>query len=482
MQDEIIHLLVIEDEKYDVDRIINTLKPNSARIQVKDVVKNGYDAIELITANGNYDVVIMDYQISGGLYGEALIRKIKAVDPTLPILVITKMTINQADLGFANKLLESGAYWYGTKYPGDIEEFIYQPTDFVLSIMNAYTLKQSEMSQNRIQRRLEKKINAILAQSPLLGESSEMQKLKMLIEKYARPNANVFIIGDSGTGKELIATNIHYKSERRYEAFITINCAAIPKDLIESELFGYERGAFTGAVENKPGLFEQANGGTLFLDEITELSSSAQAKLLRVLQDGEIDKIGRQKKYNVNVRVIAATNRRPDELLKNNILREDLFYRLNILQIQVPSLKERLGDIPLLVQHFIDYYCREMGQAPLSILPDAMRVLENYTWPGNVRQLKNVVQRMVILAGESGITKELVDTSMGGVVAMTPSDFTSPELSLKNARPLKEMEKEFRCRYVRFIQEHTRTDTEAAQLLGMAPSNFHRLCRELGFK
>jgi transcriptional regulator with PAS, ATPase and Fis domain len=267
------------------------------------------------------------------------------------------------------------------------------------------------------------------------------------------------IIGDSGTGKELIATNIHYKSERRYEAFITINCAAIPKDLIESELFGYERGAFTGAVENKPGLFEQANGGTLFLDEITELSSPAQAKLFKGFTDGEIDKIGRQKKYNVYVRVIAATNRRPDELLKNNILREDLFYRLNILQIQVPSLKERLGDIPLLVQHFIDYYCREMGRAPLSILPDAMRVLENYAWPGNVRQLKNIVQRMVILAGESGITKELVDTSMGGVVAMTPSAFTSPDLSLKKpdrSRKWKRNSVAVMCDLLRSIPEQIR--------------------------
>jgi len=482
MRNDIIHVLVIEDEKYDVDRIVNTLKPYESRIQIKDVVKNGYDALKCIKTKGEYDVIILDYQISGGLYGEALIKKIKDLDPTLQILVITKMTINQTDPGFANKLLESGAYWYGTKYPGDIEDFIYQPTDFVLSIMNAYTLKQSELSQHKIQRRLDKNINAILSSSPLLGQSPAMQKLHTLIEKFAKPNANVFIIGDSGTGKELIATNIHYKSARRYEVFLTINCAAIPKDLIESELFGYEKGSFTGANENKPGLFEQAHGGTLFLDEVTELPPSAQAKLLRVLQEGEIAKIGRQKTYYVDVRIIAATNKNVDELLKKKELREDLYYRLNILQIKVPPLKERIGDVSILLKYFMDYYCEEMVIKSLKVSPKAMKMLDDYFWPGNVRQLKNVVQRMVILANNTEITEDLVDTCMEGTIAIQQEVPEFPNFSTQHILPLKEIDKVFRRKYIEFVRRHSRTDMESATKLGMAPSNFHRMCKELGIK
>ncbi|MBU0710472.1 sigma-54 dependent transcriptional regulator [bacterium] len=482
MQNDIIHLLVIEDEKYDVDRIVNTLKPYESKIQIKDVVKNGYDALNCIKTKGEYDVVILDYQISGGLYGEALIRKLKDLDPTLQILVITKMTINQTDPGFANKLLESGAYWYGTKYPGDIEDFIYQPTDFVLSIMNAYALKQSELAQHRIQRRLDKNINAILSSSPLLGQSSAIQKLQTLIEKFAKPNASVFIIGDSGTGKELIATNIHYKSARRYEVFLTINCAAIPKDLIESELFGYEKGSFTGANENKPGLFEQAHGGTLFLDEVTELPPSAQAKLLRVLQEGEIAKIGRQKTHYVDVRVIAASNKNIDELLKKKELREDLYYRLNILQIKVPPLKERIGDVPILVKYFIDYYRGKMGVQPLTVSLKALKILEDYSWPGNVRQLKNVVQRMAILANHTEITKDLVESCMEGTISIQPEIPEFPDFSAQHILTLKEMDKLFRCKYIEFVRRHSRTDMESATKLGMAPSNFHRMCKELGIK
>jgi len=482
MHDELIKILIIEDEKYDVDRIKNTLRPYEGKITILDVVKNGYDALDSIKSGNEFDVIIMDYQIAGGLYGEALIKKIKQLDPTLQILVITKMTINQTDLSFANKLLASGAYWYGTKYPGDIEEFIYQPTDFVLSIMNAYALKQAEMSQQTIRRRLDKKIKSILGQTPLLGQSSEMQKLNVLIEKYSGPNANVLIVGESGTGKELIAMNIHYLSNRKYEAFVTVNCAAIPKDLIESELFGYEKGAFTGADKDKPGLFEQANGGTLFLDEITELPSSAQAKLLRVLQEGEIDKIGRKKKYNVDVRVLAATNRNVDDLLEKNFLREDLFYRLNILQIKVPTLSARIGDIELLANHFINVYCQELGLSPLSLEPEALKILKNYAWPGNVRQLKNVAQRIVILTNESNISADLVKTCMGENINLNATSKQFPEFSFNRILPLKEMDRLFRRKYIEFILRQCQTDTEAAEKLGMAPSNFYRSCKELGIK
>lgn len=472
MSDDIIRVLIIEDEKYDVDRIRNTLRPHENRITLVDTVENGYDALEKIRNGRSYDVVIMDFQISGGLYGENLIKKIKLLDPTLQILVITKMTINQTDLNFANKLLEAGAYWYGTKYPGDIEDFIYQPTDFVLTILNAYQLKQSELSHRAIRHRLDNKIRTIIDQSPLIGDSPEMQKLKLLIEKYSIPDANVFIVGKSGTGKELIAKNIHYHSERKYEPFVPVNCAALPKDLIESELFVYEKGAFTGANKDKAGLFEQANGGTLFLDEITELPLSAQAKLLRVLQEGEIDKVGRKKSYNVNVRVLAATNKNSEELLEKNILREDLFYRLNILHIKVPPLNERNGDIPILVNYFIRFYCQAMGRHVLEIHPKAMMILENYSWPGNVRQLKNVVQRIVILANEEMIGVDLVQTSMSGLIHLQKSSDHDADFVFSSILPLKDMDRMFRRKYIEYVLSLSKTDTEAAERLGMAPSNF----------
>jgi DNA-binding NtrC family response regulator len=482
MSDDYIKIMIIEDEKYDVDRIKSTLQPYDKKIKILSVFKNGYDAIESIKSGSEYDVVIMDYQISGGLYGEVLIRKIKELDPTLQILVITKMTINQTDLSFANKLLDSGAYWYGTKYPGDIEEFIYQPTDFVLSIMNAYALKQAEMSKHIIRQRLDKKINSILRQVPLIGQSQEMQKLKLLIEKYSRPNANVLIVGNSGTGKELVALNIHYLSDRKYEPFVPVNCAAIPKDLIESELFGYKKGAFTGANTDKPGLFEQANGGTLFLDEISELPHSAQAKLLRVLQEGEIDKIGRKKKYRVDVRVLSATNKNVDDLLKKNILREDLFYRLNVLQIKVPPLSERHGDVTLLANHFIRLYCQEMGLEPPTLSPEAIKILEEYSWPGNVRQLKNVAQRIVILASENNVSADLVKTCIGNIINLNYSTQHFPGFSFHRILPLKEMDRMFRQKYIEYVLKQSKTDTEAAEKLGMAPSNFYRSCKELGIK
>jgi len=482
MTNNIIKILLIEDEKYDVDRIKRTLQPFESRIQIAGVVKNGYDALDIIKAGHNFDVVIMDYQISGGLYGEALIKKIRGLDPTIQILVITKMTINQTDLSFANKLLDSGAYWYGTKYPGDIEEFIYQPTDFVLSIMNAYTLKQSEISQQIIRGRLDQKIDAILEQVPMLGSSPAMQNLKLLIEKYSKPNANVLIMGESGTGKELTAMNIHYQSPRKYEAFIPVNCAAIPKELIESELFGYEKGAFTGADKDKPGLFEQANGGTLFLDEITELPPSAQAKLLRVLQEGEIDKIGRKKKYKVNVRVLAATNQNIDDLLKNKILREDLFYRLNILQIKVPPLRDRREDISVLVRYFINYHSKEMGINSLTISDSALNALENYSWPGNVRQLRNVVQRTVILSNESEITESLVRSCIGEGNGSITGCNENQDFNFRQILPLKEMDQIFKRKYIEFILSQSKNDTDAAKRLGMAPSNFYRTCKELGIK
>jgi DNA-binding NtrC family response regulator len=482
MQDHTINVLIIEDEEYDVRRIRNTLKPFEAKISVGDVVSNARDALSCLKKNrGVYDVIIMDYQISGGLRGEQLIKEIKKIDETLQIIVITKMTINQTDLYFANQLLGMGAYWFGTKYPADIEEYIYQPTDFILSIMNAYEKKQLEIRSNRSQRKLDRTIQGIVNKRPLIGDSPLMMEIRELIRKYAVTPASVLITGESGTGKELVAMNIHYQSPRKYENFVPVNCAAIPKDLIESELFGFERGSFTGAKDEKPGLFEQAAGGTIFLDEIGEMPIAAQAKLLRVLESGELDKIGRKKRLRVDVRVIASTNKNLKELMEKKRFREDLYYRLNILHIKTYPLREHPEDIPQLIDYFMNYYGSDLGIIPPTITSEGMDLLIRHPWPGNVRQVKNVVQRL-LLSGVSTLTPETIETCLGTSEEKGAHVFSQPVFDKNRILPLSEIETAFRKNYIRFVRNNSATDAEAARKLGIAPPNFHRLCKDLGLK
>ncbi|MBT3229742.1 MAG: sigma-54-dependent Fis family transcriptional regulator [Candidatus Marinimicrobia bacterium] len=481
MDQDQIKVLLIEDEEYDVRRIKNTIDPFRERIQIEEIVSTGEDALKAIKDRGPFDVAILDYQISGGLYGERLLKRIREIDATIQVVVITKMTINQTDIQFATQMLDSGAYWFGTKYPSDIEDFIYQPTDFILTILNAAEKKQLENDRIRSQKRLDRKIDRIVQERPLLGESQSIEQVRDHISKFAVTQANVLIVGESGSGKELIARNIHYQSDRRYENFVTVNCAAIPGELIESELFGFIKGAFTGAKADKAGLFEQANLGTIFLDEISELPYLAQAKLLRVLETGEMDKIGRKKSYMVDVRVISATNKNLKELMKQNKFREDLYYRLNILNIQAPAIRDRQDDIPLLIKYFVDHYCHDLSIVPPVISEKAWSLLEQYGWPGNVRQLKNVVQRLVIL-GMEGITEDTVNLALDMQSQDSMSSFVNPVFTEKNLAPLKEVEHDFRKQYFEYVRKHSKTDTEAAGKLGLAPPNFHRMCKELGLK
>jgi DNA-binding NtrC family response regulator len=483
-----INILVVEDESFDVNRIQMTLEPFEEIMCIKEIVSSGKDTLNLISNNKHlFDVVILDYQISGGIHGEDLIEKIKKIDHTIQIIVITKMTINQTDLQFATQLIESGASWFGTKNPTDID-FIYQPTDFVLAIKNAYEKRKLEIEKeilrtehNNSKSKLQNNIERMLNKYSLIGDSAEMKSIKQSIETYAKTDANVLIFGESGTGKELVARNIHYISQRKFENFITVNCSAIPNDLIESELFGYEKGAFTDAKDEKAGLFEQADNGTIFLDEISELPLLAQAKLLRVLENGEIDKIGRKKNYGVNVRVIAATNKNIEMLMREKNFREDLYYRLNILNINVIPLRERKDDFIHLFDNFLERTCNEFHIYKPEIMDDALNFLRDFHWPGNVRQLKNVVQRLILMnTAKIGIDE--VENALGIKNQVFFGDKSSPIYSQDNVLQLKEAEFQFKERYVKFVRKNSRTDAEAAQKLGLARSNFHRLCKELGLK
>lgn len=483
-QDVNINILLIEDEEFDVRRVTNTIIPFAEKIRIAKYVSNGKAALEYLEQNkSEIDLVIMDYQISGGIMGEELIYKIREIDSSIQIIVITKMTINLTDYHFANRLIKAGAFWYCTKYPGDIEEFIYQPTDFVLSIFNAFEKSRLERERLRSIQKIKRGVSDILLQKKIIGSSPLMTELKNDIDRLAKSNINILIKGASGTGKELVAHNIHYRSDRKYENFIVVNCGSLPEQLVESELFGYEKGAFTGADKKKAGLFEIADKGTIFLDEITELPLFAQVKLLRVIQEGEIEKIGRTGTMKVDVRVIAATNRNIEQEVKERRFREDLYYRLNVLPVQVPDLKKRSDDIPEIIEHFLFNLSADMGREKPYITPEAMKSLIAYDWPGNVRELKNVVQRMLFSA-ENSITPALVQKALG--IALPGDQSMGGELKglfdPENILPLKEVESSFREKYFRFVREHSQSDSDAAKKLGLAPPNYHRMMKELGLK
>lgn len=480
----LIKVLLIEDEEFDVRRVMNTIKPFEERIHISKVVSDGMEAIKLLKeSDEDFNVIIMDFQIAGGLMGERLIQNIKEIDSSIQIIVITKMTINISDFNFANRLLKAGAFWYCTKYPIDIEESIYQPTDFIISIFNAY--EKCKLERERIQsyQKINKNIKDILEQKKIIGDSAVTKKLREDIMRYANSNVNILIKGASGTGKELVAYNLHYLSSRKYENFVPINCGSLPNELIESELFGYEKGSFTGADRKKPGLFEIANHGTIFLDEITELPLQAQVKLLRVIQDGEIEKIGRIDKIKVDVRIIAATNRNIEEEVRAKRFREDLFYRLNVIPIELLPLNKRKEDIPTLINYFIDLFSIDMDKEKPVVSDEAFEILNNYLWPGNVRELKNVVQRF-FFCEENFISGNQVKKflwSLDDEKELIKENFFESILNNK-ILPLNEMEKVLREKYFKYVRENSSSDTEAARKLGLAPSNYFRMAKELGLK
>lgn len=478
-----VKVLLIEDEEFDVRRVKNTIKPYQHLIDIHDVVSDGNSALDLIKEHvGFYDVVIMDYQIAGNISGENLIRKIKQLDPLIQIIVITKMTINITDYEFAQELMNAGAMWYCTKYPGDIENYIYQPTDFLLSIMNAYEKKHLTKEKINSEGKLKQNIYRILEEKEIIGQSEAIEQVKNQINNVAATDTTIVIRGESGTGKELVATRIHYLSKRRFENFVPINCGSIPKDLIESELFGYEKGAFTGARSEKPGLFELANKGTIFLDEIAELPLDAQVKLLRFLQEGEIDKIGRKRRLKVDVRVIAATNKDLEEEVRKGNFREDLYYRINVFTIWLPPLRERKEDIPILVDYFMSKFSSQMGKMLPQLTDGALELLKSYSWPGNIRELQNVIQRLLLLF-KSKIEASDVKMALGKLnKKLSAKELPEHYFPMDTIKPLKDMETEFRRQYVQLVMDKTTSDAEAARLLGMAPSNYHRLLKKMGIK
>lgn len=481
-----IKILLIEDEEFDVVRVQRTLSLQESMFEVNDIVSDGKSALSLLEKDPDkYDLIIMDFQIAGGLMGEELIIKLKKINPAVQIIVITKLTINDNKFEFANNLLKVGAFWYCTKYPTHIKDYIYQPTDFIISLHNAYQKKILEEASLDYNRKINDKIETMLISKQIIGKSSQIKSLKEQINKYAHHDVNILIHGESGTGKELVAFNLHYKSMRKHENFMVINCGSIPAELIESELFGYEKGAFTGADKEKKGLFEVADKGTLFLDEIAEIPLKSQVKLLRVLQNGEIEKIGRMESKKVDVRVIAATNKDLESEVSAKRFREDLYYRLNIIRISVPPLRNRPEDIFEILEFYLNIYSRLFKVDIPEITEEAKEVLYSYPWPGNVREVITLAQR-ILLVDSRRITAELASKSVGFSPLFLSNEMHEDKLKKlfkKNAIvSLNEFERIAKSEYIQFVRELSRSDTEAAEKLGIAQPNLSRMMKLLNLR
>jgi two-component system response regulator PilR (NtrC family) len=349
---------------------------------------NGEEVLKLAEKE-IFDLVLLDIRMPR-LDGISVLKKLKAISPETIVIMITAY----ASADTAIKAMKEGAYDYITK-PFKVEEI-------KLIIKNA--LEKKNLQQENIL--LKQVVRDRYHFDNIIGQSSKMLTLYDLLEKVAPTKTNILITGESGTGKELVAKAIHYNSPRKDKPFVTLNCGAIPEPLIESELFGHMKGAFTDAIATKKGLFELADEGTIFLDEISELPFLMQVKLLRVLQDKEFKRVGGTEDIRVDVRIISATNRDLEEGVREKRFREDLFYRLNVIQIKIPPLREKREDIPLLTTHFLKKYSEELNKNMSTISPEALRILLNYDYPGNVRELQNIIERAVALESTQELTAQ----------------------------------------------------------------------------
>ena len=370
-------ILIIDDERA-IRNVLKEILTNEG-YKVEEAV-DGEEGLRKFTG-GNFDLVLCDIKMPK-LDGIEFLQQANATNPDVPIIIIS----GHGNIETAVDAVKKGAYDYISK-PPDLNRML-------ITIRNAMD-KTNLVKETKILKRKVTKVQEII------GESGPIKKIKETIEKVAITDARVLVTGENGSGKELVARWLHEKSNRNTFPIVEVNCAAIPSELIESELFGHEKGSFTSAIKQRIGKFEQANGGTLFLDEIGDMSLSAQAKVLRALQEGKITRVGGDKEINVDVRVVAATNKDLLKEVEAKNFRLDLYHRLGVILIHVPSLNERRDDIPLLVDKFLQDIATEYGQQPKVIDDSAMSELKNHNWTGNIRELRNVVERLIILSGKT---------------------------------------------------------------------------------
>lgn len=371
-------ILIIEDEDA-IRRVLTKIINNENKgFRVEEAV-DGQEGYEMIQ-KADYDLVLCDIKMPK-MDGVEVLEKVQSIKPDIPFIMIS----GHGELETAVQTMRLGAFDYISK-PPDLNRLLN-------AIRNALDRKKLVVENKRLKKKVDMNYE-------MVGNSSEMLKIQQIIEKVAPTEARVLITGANGTGKELVAHWIHQKSDRSVKTMIEVNCAAIPSELIESELFGHVKGSFTGANKDRAGKFEAANGGTIFLDEVGDMSLSAQAKVLRALQENKVSRVGSDKDIKVDVRVIAATNKNLKKEIAEGRFREDLYHRLAVILIKVPSLNDRKDDIPMLVDHFSQLIATQQGTSVRNFSPEALELLKAYNWTGNIRELRNVVERLLILGEE----------------------------------------------------------------------------------
>ena len=450
-------ILIVEDEK-SMREVLRMLLEGEGY----DVISasDGLDGSSYIERD-IFDLVITDIKMPG-LDGFELLKKIKEISPETLVIMVTAFGTTES----AIEAMKRGAYDYINK-PFNIDE---------LRIIVRKALEKKRLSEEISL--LRQKVETTYALENIIGQSPKMQEMFRLIPKIAQSSSNVLITGESGSGKELVATALHNLSPRKNKNFVAINCAAFPEGLLESEIFGYMKGAFTGAMLNKQGLFEIADNGSMFLDEIGEMPINLQVKLLRVLEHGTFRRLGGTTDITADVRVISATNKDLKEEIKGGRFREDLFYRLNVFPIHIPPLRERKEDIPLLVGHFLE----KASKIPKRVSADAMRLLIDYPWKGNVRELENIIERVALLIEKQEITLAdlpLEITAVAGIAGETvdPHEFPGNGVNLDGI--IEEIEKKY---ILKALERTNGVKTEAAKLLNLTFRSFRHRLHKYGLK
>ena len=434
-------ILVVDDEEQMRDLLVKVLEKSGYQVSVS---AEGTQALALLEREPA-DLVVTDVRMPG-MGGMEALRAVKELNPDIVVIIMTAFgTIDQAV-----QAVKEGAYDYISK-PFKIEEML-------LTIDKALEERRLRHEVTALRQELHTRYHF----ENLIGKSRAMQEIFKLIEQVAGSRSTVMVYGKSGTGKELVAKAVHYNSQRVAKPFVAVNCAAIPAELLESELFGHEKGSFTGAIATKVGKFELATGGTLFLDEVGSMRLDLQAKILRALQEREIERVGGTRTIKIDVRVLAATNRDLKRAVEEGAFREDLYYRLNVVPITLPPLRQRRDDIPLLVEHFLAKYNREFNRSVKGFSAGATAALYQYDWPGNVRELENVIERAVALAQSETISLRELPLDISVVGRNMMEDIQRAGLSLREARS--RFEKQFILSVMEKVQWN---QTEAARLLGL---------------
>ena len=449
------HILIVDDDLNHLKTLQTIVRSWGYLVSTAD---DGIKAVESAKERP-FALILMDVRMAQ-MSGIEALKDIKQYNPAIPILIMTAYS----SVDSAVEALKAGAYDYLTK-----------PLDFeVLKISLARALEHSGLKAENAT--LRSKMSADYELENIIGKSRPMKELVDMMSMVAPSEATVLITGESGTGKELIAKSIHHNSPRKDQSLVVVNCAALTETLLESELFGHEKGAFTGADKRREGRFKQADKGTIFLDEIGETSAPMQAKLLRVIQEREIQRVGGDETLSVDVRILAATNRNLEVEVKEGKFREDLYYRLNVVTLRIPPLRERQDDTPLLAHHFLEKYAKKNNKQVKGFSPLAMDMLLKYAWPGNVRELENVIERAVILLPDEHVTEKDLPTTVSESYA-EKNDWVSPPSPVAANRPLEAIEKEA---ILATLENSGGNKSETARRLGINRKTLHKKLKEYG--